>query len=75
MAKQKIESVCEERYGVGMLACDALVIEWAAEHIAKTDGPVRAAREWKRANAKRYRLGKYTTIPQYGTELFKAYFA
>lgn len=70
-----IENVCAERYGVSALNCEALTIEWAAEHVAKTHGVAVAAAEWKRVNARRYRLGLYTTIPQYGTALFAAYFS
>jgi hypothetical protein len=70
-----LENVVADRYEVSALNCEALVIEWAAEHIAKTHGVAVAAKEWKRVNARRYRLGLYTTIPQYGTALYAAYFA
>lgn len=69
-----IENVCAERYGVSALNCEAHTIEWAAEHVAKTHGVAVAAAEWKRVNARRHRLGLYTTIPQYGTAMWAAYF-
>ena len=70
-----LENVVADRYDVNAIECDAIVIEWAAEQIAKTHGVAVAAKEWKRVNARRYRLGRYTTIPQYGTAIYAAYFA
>lgn len=71
----KIETICEERYGVNALTADAIVIEWAAEHMAKTTGYEAAARAWRRINSRRERMGKYTTIPQWGSKMFAAFLA
>lgn len=70
-----IESVLSTRYGTSALVCDAITIEWAADFVAKTHGAAFAAKEWKRVNSRRRSLGKYTSIPQWGTALFAAYFA
>lgn len=71
----KIETVCEERYGVNALTCDAIVIEWSADFLAEQVGLVQAMAEWKRINRKRERRGVYTTIPRYfGSPQWKAYF-
>ena len=68
-----LENLVANRYGVNALNCDAIAIEWAAGKLAETHGVEFAAKEWKRVNARRYKLGKYTTIPQYGTALFAAF--
>ncbi len=70
-----IENVVADVYGVNALNCDAITIEWAADKVAASHGVEKAAKEWKRVNGRRYRLGLYTTIPQYGTALYAAYFA
>ena len=74
-SKKVLENVVSEVYGANALNCDAVTIEWAADKVAETHGVTTAAKEWKRVNARRYRLGRYTTIPQYGTALYAAYFA
>lgn len=69
----KIENVIAGRYGVDAMACDALTIEWAAEHMADTVGEDRAMAEWSRLNAKRSRAGRYTSTPRYGSKLWAAF--
>lgn len=69
-----IENLIESRYGANALTCEPLVVEWAAEHLAKSIGKDKAAGEWKRLNARREALGKYTTIPSYTSALFAPYF-
>ncbi len=70
-----LENTVSSVYGVNALNCDAITIEWAAEKVAASHGVEKAAKEWKRVNGRRYRLGLYTTIPQWGTALYAAYFA
>lgn len=74
MTKNAIENMVASTYGANALNCDAIVIEWAAGKLAETDVAF-AAREWKRVNRRREKLGRYTTIPQYGTALWDAFFA
>lgn len=75
MAQRMIENLVAERYGVNALNCSALTIEWAAGILAETVGAEDAGKEWKRVNRRRENLGVYTTIPQWGTPLYRAYFA
>lgn len=74
MAKQiKIDNVLATRYDANPLTCEAIVIEWAAEHMADTEGEDRAIAEWMRTNARRQKAGKYTDIPRYGSKLWAAF--
>lgn len=70
-----IETVLQTRYGVTAESADALTIEWAAEHLADLVGTEKAAAGWKRLNARRYKMGRYTDIPRFGSKLHAAYFA
>lgn len=70
-----IENLIAERYGVNALQCDHIVVQWAALVLAETHGVTVAAREWKRLNARRYRLGVYASIPSWGEALYAPYFA
>jgi len=72
-SKNVIENLISSHYGANALNCEAIVIEWAAGKLAETDVNV-AAKEWRRVNNRREKLGRYTTIPQYGTALWGAYF-
>jgi len=74
-SKRIIENLIADRYGVNALNCDDVVVNWAAHVLAETHGVTVAASEWKRLNARRYRLGVYTTIPDFGSKLWDAYFA
>jgi hypothetical protein len=73
--KTTMEMVVQGRYGVGVLECDAIVIEWAAEHMAQSVGCDLAVKEWRRINRKRERMGQYTTIPKWGSLLWDAFSA
>ena len=64
-----------DRYDVNALSCDAIVIGWAADILAESAGHAAAAKAWRALNRKRERLGRYTTIPQYGTPMFAAFCA
>lgn len=75
MATKKLETIISGYYGADALTCDAITIEWAADKLADSDGATVAAKAWKRVNAKRERLGKYTSIPGYKSRLWDAYFA
>lgn len=72
---QTIVTVLTSVYGVSEIEADAITVEWAAARLAETVGADKAAKAWKRLNAKRYRLGRHTTIPAWGTPLHAAYFA
>lgn len=74
-AARKIENLIADRYDANALNCSALVVEWAAGVMAETDGAAAAGKEWRRVNRRREKLGVYTTIPQWGTPLYQAYFA
>jgi len=74
MNKPSLETVIASRYGVSALECDANTIEWAAAHFAQTAGVPAAAKAWRRLNARRHKLGRYTRIPAWGTPFFAAYF-
>lgn len=69
-----IDTVVVDRYDADALSCEAFVIEWAATHLAACSGPMHAGREWRRINARRERLGRYTTVPAYGSPLYVSYF-
>lgn len=69
-----LEAVAVDRYDADALTCEAFVVEWAATHLATSAGVVHAAREWRRVNGRRERLGRVTTIPAYGSALYVSYF-
>jgi hypothetical protein len=71
--KTTIVEILRTRYGVNEIEADAITVEWAAEHMAETQGADVAAAAWKRLNAKRERMGRYATIPRYGSPLWNAY--
>lgn len=73
--KPTIVEILRTRYGVNEMEADAITVEWAAEHMAETQGADVAGKAWKRLNAKRERMGRYTTIPRWNTALWAAYFA
>ncbi len=73
--KATLSSTIENTYGVSEIEADAVVVEWAATKLADKVGVDAAAKAWKRLNAKRTRMGRHTTIPQWGTPFFAAYFA
>lgn len=71
----KAETIAEQQYGTNIYLCDWAVVEWTISLMAKKYGIKEAAKQWKRINNKREKMGRYTRIPEYGTELFQAYFA
>jgi len=71
----KAETIAEQRYGVNIYTCTWEVVEWTMNFVLDTCGTKEAAKQWKRINNKREKMGRYTRIPEYGTELFQAYFA
>jgi predicted Ser/Thr protein kinase len=73
--KKALENLVSSRYGVNALNCDANVIEWAAGKLAETLGADVAACEWRRVNRRREKLGLYTTIPQFGSAMWKGFWA
>ena len=74
-SKVTIETVIRTRYGIEPEQADALVIEWAAEHLASIIGVDAAGAEWKRINRKRNKAGRYTSIPAWKSLLWDSYFA
>ena len=73
--KATIETVIQTRYGVSPIEADAVVVEWAATRLAGTVALEKAAKAWRKMNAKREKMGRYTSIPQWGTPFWTAYFA
>jgi hypothetical protein len=71
---KRLISLISERYEVDALTCDAIFVEWGVLHMAATEGNDIAAKAWKRLNARRARLGKYTSIPTWNSPLCAAYF-
>ena len=67
MTIAKINQVCKARYGHEVSAVDSLCALWLAEHILETAG----VNVFLRISNYRHKLGKGTTFPEYGTELFK----
>jgi len=74
-ARITIESVIESRYGITEAQADAIVVEWAAEYLATLTSKEDAGKQWRRLNARRHRMGRYTSIPAYKSTLWDAYFA
>lgn len=70
-----LEDLIRERYDVDPLSCLAIVVEWGAAVLAEQTTFTAAAQDWRTLNARRERLGVYTTIPTLGTELYERYFA
>lgn len=68
-------NIIRTRYGVDAMECDSTTVEWAADVMARTHGNEAAASAWKRLNAKRFRMGRHTSIPAFYSPLFSAYFA
>lgn len=69
-----IENLIASRYDANALMCDAIVVEWAAGILAESIGDEAAAKEWKRLNARREKMGRYTTIPVWASPMFNPYF-
>ncbi len=74
-SKTTIDTIISSYYGADPLSCDALTVEWAAARLADVAGETVGAKSWKRLNARRSKLGKYTTIPRYKSRLWDAYWA
>lgn len=66
MAKQRIEDILSEVYGVGVLHASPITIIWAAERLTVEYGK----EELKRVNALREKHGKVPACPAYGSRLF-----
>jgi hypothetical protein len=58
-----------------LLECDAIAVEWAAGHLAEKTDEWTAGQAWRKAESKRHRMGKYTSMPDYNNPLFDAFFA
>jgi hypothetical protein len=69
-----IENILSDSYGVGVVAADWTTVTWAVRVLEAESGSKEAAKQMKRVNRVRERHGKYTSIPDYGTSLFAAYF-
>lgn len=69
-----LATLITSRYGVAALECDDIVVGWAAAVLAETAGNMEAAKQWKKLNAQRERAGRYTSIPEYASPMYRAYF-
>lgn len=67
-----LDTVLSERYGVTLMTADALTVEWAAEHLATLTDAFTAGQAWRKADAKRHRMGLYTTMPTWTHPLYDA---
>lgn len=65
-----VESVLEDRYGVGGVAAPVYAVIWAAEHVAQTSGVAAARKQLTALNRKRERHGKSPAYPDYNSPLF-----
>ena len=75
MSKITLETVIQSRYGVSLISCDSIVVEWAAHHLATLTDVFVAGQAWRKAESKRNKLGKYTAIPGYNDPLYDAFTA
>jgi hypothetical protein len=73
--KTTIESILVSRYGTTLLDAPPESIEWAANKLAEETDVAAAGKAWRKANAKRNKMGIYTALPPYGSALHAAYFA
>ena len=71
-ATNPLATITETRYGVNALQCDAIVIEWACDHMLKTESPATVKAALRALNSKRAKLGKYNYSPRFGQVLFNA---
>ena len=73
--KMTVTEIAENKYGVNAIQCNWAVVMWCVMEVEKMYGSAEAGKQMKAINRKRERFGKYTAIPDWGTELFNAYFA
>lgn len=73
--KTTIQNILSSEYGVGVVAAEWATVTWAAAKVEKTMGAMEAAKELRKVNRIRESHGVYTNIPEYGTDLYRAYFA
>ena len=76
MAKQTtLANVIETNYGVNPVQCDPIVIGWGAHKMLEAGAsPADVAKQWRKINARRLRLGVITPYPEYGHPCFACYF-
>ena len=67
--------IAKTSYNANIITCNWAVVSWCVAAVEKQHGAKEAARQMKAINRKREKIGKYTNIPDYGTDLFSAYFA
>jgi hypothetical protein len=66
--------IAETVYGVNPVQCEPIVLEWAAHKAIELGADAAdVAKQWKRINARRYRLGVHAPIPSYSHPCFAAY--
>lgn len=70
--KPTLESILVSRYGTTLLDAPAITIEWAATHLATLTDAWTAGQAWRKADAKRHRMGIYTSFPDYNHPLYDA---
>lgn len=66
----KLLHIIQEEYGVSGIECEPHVISWAADAMLLHASAHDVVLAWKVLNKRRTRLGKVTSIPEYGTVFF-----
>ena len=66
MTINQIQTICSERYGVGIAGLDSTAALWLAEHIMKTEG----VNVYKKIFNLRDKLGMGTAYPVFGSICF-----
>ena len=66
MTINQIQTICSERYGVGIAGLDAISALWLAEHIMRTEG----VNVFKKIFNLRDKLGMGTAYPEWSSILF-----
>lgn len=74
LKNNKVLKTLTDRYGVGALVRDYIFVEWATALVERAHGAECAAKDLRAINRFRERMGCYTAIPAWGTELWAAYF-
>lgn len=72
---KQIVATIAKNYGADAITGPAELADWGARKLAEVVGATVAGKEWRKLNAKRGSLGRPCVYPQYGDDLFAAYFA
>ena len=66
MTITQIQTICSERYSLGIAGLDSTAALWLAEHIMRTEG----VNVYRKISDLRYELGMGTAYPEYGSICF-----